>query len=272
MIILTKNTALALATPVRICTLTDAVLPRYFMQDFNLVSHPQSGDPWWISPSLAKSRASQIPSSAVNSAPEVPGSKAAEKRRPVGPTGYILSRQGLLREIQESRSPHSRGNKKILRKSKSRSMNPAVGARAVWREDMDSFILDMMRRRIVEDLVYYAKMSEHDGRSYIVKCESWDEVKTLKHRGCVLWMEPVSKDNQTEVKPGQLATMDIEGVRFGAKLVVHNLDELLGEDHLAALRNESAMLRSGNLFLLGRQRTLDLQLKLWKLQGYMDNP
>ena len=85
-------------------------------------------------------------------------------------------------------------------------------------------------------------------------------------------MEPVSKDNQTEVKPGQLATMDIEGVRFGAKLVVHNLDELLGEDHLAALRNESAMLRSGNLFLLGRQRTLDLQLKLWKLQGYMDNP
>lgn len=63
--------------------------------------------------------------------------------------------------------------------------------------------------------------------------------------------------------------MDIEGVRFGGKLAVHDLRVILGEEHVGRLREESGLLREGSLFLLGRQATIQLQMLLWKLQGYM---
>jgi hypothetical protein len=63
--------------------------------------------------------------------------------------------------------------------------------------------------------------------------------------------------------------MDMGPVRFGSKLAVHNLRELLGEEHVRKLREGSELLRDGSLFLLGRQATVNLQMLLWKLQGYL---
>jgi hypothetical protein len=52
-------------------------------------------------------------------------------------------------------------------------------------------------------------------------------------------------------------------------LVVHDLRKLLGEEGVEQLRGASGLFKEGGLFLLGRRRTLDLQLLLWKLQGFL---
>lgn len=141
---------------------------------------------------------------------------------------------------------------------------------------MDSFLLDLMRRRIVEDLLYFSKFCEQEDRKYLLRCESWDDIQSHDHRGCVLWLgsglRELPEDNldrTAQLGPGQFATMDTDRGRYAGKLAVHNLRNLLGDDHLEHLREGSAVLRGGDLFLLGRRRTIGLQLKLWKLQGYI---
>ena len=144
---------------------------------------------------------------------------------------------------------------------------------------MDSIVIELMRRRIVEQLLYFSTMCENQGRKYLQKLDKWEDIKDLNHRGSVLYINerqsaaPESSEEKPEPPeasdPGQLTLMDVEGVRFGAKLAVHNLDLLLGKDHVEHLRRESAILRQGSIFLLGRQPTMSLQLRLWKLQGYI---
>ncbi len=50
--------AKALATPVRMCALTKTRLPSFFLQDFNLVAHPETDAPWLIPSSLIPDRPS----------------------------------------------------------------------------------------------------------------------------------------------------------------------------------------------------------------------
>ncbi|KAK1770703.1 hypothetical protein QBC33DRAFT_512439 [Phialemonium atrogriseum] len=278
--------AQALASPIRHCSVTGVVLPRYFLQDFNLVTHPETGQPWWISPSLTSDEKPRTPAeqtselredSPVRPQESETGTQAPKGKKPAGPTGYVLSRQQLLKEFQEgSRFLYSKAHQKRLLRQNNPHRVGSVLKRAVWREDMDSFLLELMRRRIVEGLLYFSELCEREDRKYLIRCGSWEEIKSHDHRGCVLWLgqdtsapQVDRSDQQAQTGPGQLATLDIEGGRFGGKLAVHNLRNLLGEDHLARLKESSNVLREGNLFLLGRRRTVELQLKLWKLEGYV---
>lgn len=146
----------------------------------------------------------------------------------------------------------------------------SVMKHVVWREDMGSLVLELMRRRIVEELIYYAQLSEDAARNaYVVRCDTWEDVKDPQyngHRGCVLWF------GEGQGGPGPRAIMDIPDVRFGRKIPVHNMQALLGPEHIARLKEEAGVLREGFLFMLVRKRTMELQLKLWKLQGYLAHP
>lgn len=160
-----------------------------------------------------------------------------------------------------------------MRMSDHRSHYSKALSRATWRGDMDSFLLELMRRRVVESLLHFAAISEkEDRKKYLVKCETWDSVRELKHRGCLLFLgrpDGAPSAPAADIVPPRLSTMTIEGVKWGWKLAVHNLLVLLGEEHSARLRRDSELLRDGSLYLLGRQATVKLQMLLWKLQGYM---
>lgn len=304
-IILIPLQAQALATPARRCGATEVVLPRYFLQDFNLVSHPETGRPWWISPSLSpdqqrETAADQTPGPEEDNQALSKDSGTRERlpgrTKPAGRTGYALSRQDLLKQfLVGSRSPYTRANEGRLLRLSERDRN--LAKKAVWREDMDEFLLDLMRRRAVEDLLYLSELCEREDRKYLIQCETWEDIKRHDHCGCVLWLGgrdppvleneppdphvpqnqpsdlPVPEDEPSDPPvrsgPGRFATMDMEGGRYPSKIAVHNLRELLGDEHLNHLREGSAILRGGELFVLRRRRTIELQLKLWKLQGYI---
>lgn len=199
----------------------------------------------------------------------------AEDLEKIGPAAYTLSRQQLLQELQRDKSPYFRGQKRLLRMSQygqSKSGSSLLND-ANWRRDMDTVLLEIMRRRVVEGLCHFARLVEGLERHYLIKCKHWDDVKELNHRGCLLYLgspdNSTSLESASEYVPPRLSTMDMGPVKFGAKLTVHNLRELLGEKHLGRLRQQSELLQDGSLYLLGRQATVSLQMLLWKLQGYM---
>lgn len=249
------------------------------------MSHPETGEPWWATQSLLEapsstgtSSKSSLPapkqnggSPAVEGGPpqETPTRKALQR---IGPTAYVAAREDLLAAFTaERRTPYKGRQKALGRRS---ALEPEVLNRTVWRDDMPSFILELMRRRIVEQLLCLARLCEDEGRKYITKLGSWDDIKDSQHRGCVLWLPPGGQEpkggNGVSVtgRPAEYATFDVEGARFDRKLLVYDLSTLLGQQHTDRLRQDSSILAEGSLFLLGRQRTIQLQLKLWKLLGY----
>ncbi|GAB1314832.1 hypothetical protein MFIFM68171_05042 [Madurella fahalii] len=255
--------ARALATPPRRCPISCSTLPNYFFERFALVAHPDTHQPWFVPQDLES---------------KAPGTPSATAEPPqgikTGPSAYVLSRQLLFQELQRGDSPYHDAYKRLFRMSDhGQSRLSSVLNRTSWRSDMDAVLLELMRRRVVESLLHFATTSEKENRKkYLVKCETWDSVKELKHRGCLLFLgrqEGAPPDSEPESPPPRLSMMTIEGVKFGGKLAVHNLMVLLGEAHTARLKRESQLLSDGSLFLLGRQATVKLQMLLWKLQGYM---
>jgi hypothetical protein len=260
--------ALALATPVRRCPGTTLTLPKFFLQDFNIVLHPETGQPWYVPTSLALSR-QQKTRGAEDTGDETQEEKSARSgppKKPAGPTGYLLARQDYLAQQNLNGELHSKDHKKLMALHHSSDRIRATANKAIWREDMDTLILTLMRRRVLEDLIYLSALSADSTRdSYVVRCKTWDEVRADRYRGqrgCVLWI------GQGE-GPGPRATMDIPGVKFGRKIAVHNLWRLLGLEGVESLRGEVELFREGEVFLVLRKRTLEMQMKLWKLQGYL---
>ncbi|KAK3903412.1 hypothetical protein C8A05DRAFT_43348 [Staphylotrichum tortipilum] len=313
----------ALATPIRKSPACTTALPRFFLERFNLLAHPETGDAW-IVPTGLNSKVPQggapdvaDPAEAAwqaaleeassgeedpleddfavdeeasldeeapldeEAAPEGDSAanekatlnEAATKHAPThlsgtpkgvktGASSYVLSRQTLFREFVNPASEYFKSEKRLFRMSDHglARLTPALN-RAVWRSDMDTVLLELMRRRVVEGLCYFSRLVESDDRRYITECKQWDDVMELKHKGCLLYLGPPAageSPSSADYVPPRLSTMDILDDRYTHVIA-----------HLARLREGCELMRHGSLFHLGRLATLSLQLMIWKLQGYM---
>ncbi|KAI1377119.1 hypothetical protein F4677DRAFT_417449 [Hypoxylon crocopeplum] len=287
--------AKALATHVRMCAITRTRLPGFFLQDFGVVAHPETGTPWLIPQSLIPdvSHAGEEPDTkgireAMEEAsseeiqedaeanPQEQESDAAlltDDRRPYGPNSYALARQDLLSAFT---TPGSGLEGRQRRFAGISPRYKSIAKTLVWRKDMDTYVLGLMQQDIVNELLYLSKLCADDERYYIVKCYGWDDVQ-YKHRGSVLWFGEPEEGADSKVashQPGPFATFDIQttdthGGPVTTSVAVHNMPMLLGPEHAARVRGEAVILKDGSIFMLAGRRTVKLQMKLWKLQGYL---
>ncbi|KAI0205353.1 hypothetical protein F4808DRAFT_411387 [Astrocystis sublimbata] len=286
--------AQALGTPIRRDPASDARLPAFFLQDFNLIAHPKTGHPWWVPRSLtcenppasrsdepridepsAKAEGEHVAENSEDSAANSPPTIQPELVRPKGPRGWILARRDLLNFISNSTKM---GNSNLTKLPAGMLFGTSTSykqysAKAVWRNDMDIFILDRMRRGIVQDLSYFSGLCVEDDRHYIVQCRGWDDVQDKRH-GSLLWFEATSGSGNTVQlgdQPGPFATYKFTkvGGATTTTVAVHNMLMLLGPDYVEKVRQTAAVLTEGSLFMLAGRATTNLQLKLWKLQGYL---
>jgi hypothetical protein len=180
---------------------------------------------------------------------------------------------------------------------------------------MDSFILELMRRRIVEGLVYLVRRK----RGYVSGCVDWDDAKIAgRQQAMILWtgklkgfedevkhgveqQSIVVEDKQqssaledqqqpdvveTEQQPSEsgspeqdqqsdeppaFATLTL-GKDKPHMVPVHNLPMLLGLQHLAELRRKCPIFDKKILIVRHKRTTIDIQMKLWRLQGYLGVP
>lgn len=295
-----------LATPVRSCYVSRTRLPGAFLQSFGLVRHPETNDVWWIPEAITQSEKQTAPgklteesqgsqpastidetaeggeSASVEATPASPEiiEKSLTQQKPIYRyPSHVLARQDLLKEFFAHGSRHRGGHFRLA----SAPQVSSLAKSAIWREDMDTVILDLSRKQIMHDLIYLSKLCEEKERHYLLRVHDPNETVRLVRRWCFLWLgEPRNPIPGTEAQesatgpeklengPEQYATLDIEGVsKTDTTRPLYNLPRLLGPDNIQRLRSESSILREGSLFVLRGQKSAKLNLRLWKLQGYM---
>jgi len=147
----------------------------------------------------------------------------------------------------------------------SKTATKVVGM-ASWRPDMDDFVLNLMRRRTMEALVRLVGLK----RGYVVGCNEWEDALAKPQVGAYLWTGG-NLEKETEA-PAEFATLNVKrGVDETRKVPVHNLRTLLGKEKLAELRvkTPSGMFQNEVLVLKHKNMTVELEMWLWKLQGYL---
>lgn len=129
---------------------------------------------------------------------------------------------------------------------------------------MGDVVLNMMRSQVTTSLVERAQ--DPDFMS-MEPCGKWEGIKDVERRGCVLWLP-----ENRETAATQYATYDIEDAKYGAKMAVHNLFWLLGDEYVAKLREASPIFRDNELVVLKTmqgKRMNRLHMLLWRMQGYL---
>jgi hypothetical protein len=235
-----------------------------------MVAHPETGVPWWVPHDLEP---------AVPKAQQDVESKDIITPRPTstmgGPSVWVLSLRDLLAQFEQPKAVYKHGARKMTAMLMAVNHYEQEARRTVWRPDMDVYLLGLMRQRVVEAIVYLAHLVKQHERDYLIRLETWEEAASYHQRGCLLWVEERTHTSGKETaRPPRLSITAIEGAKFGARLVVYNLTDILDDERLASLRDQVPLLRDGpgaggSLFLLRGKRTLNLQLLLWRIEGFL---
>lgn len=255
-------------------------LPRYFLQDFEIVKCPSNDSVWWapghsafehlekfqsssastISRTLEHADANAQPSHNGQN-PDKQSTKAnshdPRQRSPV--TIYTLCQKQVVDRIG---GKNPRFLALLLANRGGLAVTPNH-RNAVWRSDMGEVLLEMLRSHAADALLFVSKLGD---RSLIRAAGNWDDVKDAPQLGCVLWLP--SKEEASR----QYATLDNQGAKYGKKVTVHNLEWLLGASEVQRLKAASTVIRDNEILILRNRRsrpTRQLHLLLWKLQGYL---
>ncbi|KUJ10985.1 uncharacterized protein LY89DRAFT_595519 [Mollisia scopiformis] len=265
---LAKNPyALALSTPMRRCRLTDVNVPKYFLQDYKILSHPITGVPYFLPASLSRKHTKE---------------KTEERPKMIeGITSYTLNYRKALSSMQNptggyftSRSGSNKRAHHRLVPQGLRDVKPAMKMvmASRWRPDMEDFVLELMRRRCVEHLVDLASLK----RGYLVGCADWEDAASKPSVAAFLWTGGIGDEPINP--PTDFATLDLGmegGLKGGEKkkrrkVPVYNLRNIIGEEKLIELRNVGSGIFGRDVVALKHKKmTVELQMQLWKLQGYM---
>ncbi len=259
-----RKTAQVLASPVRRCHVTRTVVPRDLLQSFKLVAHPESGDPWWVPLDLSAVKTAELP--VGSGGLEVPD--IATK----GPGVYTLARRDLLQRFVDASSKYNNGFRTFARASSS-SRYAGAPNDAVWREDMDYHILELMRRRISDDLVYLSSLSQSRRPGYLIALDGPGQLAGYHQLGCIFIIdkEPMNASSFVDDFVRGESAADVAShwpSRGSGGVPMYDINRLLGDAHLDRLYAESPLFRGASAVLVRGIRTLGLQKRLWKLHAY----
>ena len=281
MFVLTSIAALALATPPRLCVLTDLRLPSYFQIPFGVATHPKTGAPWHLPklPTQVVSHPDDDESPIAN--PEEtrssllkPDDASATLESPVrilSSTHFLASRQVLAHV--SGLAPAKYKNMMPIRWR----LEPSVKVHdIIWREDMDTLVLDILRRNVSITLSYLASRPA----AYITPCKSYKSIDNHVQVAAVLWLRNSAiTSTHGESSNGGAASLD-SGETGPPPYAMHyhkaryipcyNLAALLGPTQLSALQESWPGHYSDQLAVIKLKRnTIKVQLELWKLLGYI---
>lgn len=129
----------------------------------------------------------------------------------------------------------------------------------IWRKDMDTFVLELLRKRAVKLLQYLGTRPA----AYVVPCQDYEDIQNKHQAGAVLWLGGPNADKD---HPPPYAMM---GFKSSGRIPLYNLPALLGSEHLSQLRGASKIFDSTLAVIKRKHNTAECQLHLWKLMGYV---
>ena len=135
----------------------------------------------------------------------------------------------------------------------------------VWRKDMDTFILDLMRKKAIRLLGYLSSRPA----AYIVRCETYEDIQTKHQPGAVLWLGKPDEDGTSAASEAPPPPYAMVMYRSACHIPVYNLPALLGPEYLRQLRDASESLQGKIAVIKQKRNTVEVLMHLWKLMGYM---
>jgi len=246
---------------------TGIVLPNYFHLKFKAVKNPEKGSYWFVPNEVS------LKSDGLSYQEITPGSGM-----------HTICRQQLLREFFVPKGKYTESFKALSSRDTTCKRIESGPKTPFWRPDMDLYILELLRGHITQCLIRFAGMVETADRTYLIKCDRWEDASQHDLGGCLLYIgedgDVGGNDGQISGNtasttpvlappPARLSMMELKDAKRDMKIAIHDLRALLGEGNVARLRERKALFRDGSLFLVGGKRTRKLQMQLWRLQGYM---
>ena len=150
----------------------------------------------------------------------------------------------------------------------------------VWRQDMDTYVLGLLRKELLTGLKYVASRPA----GYLVGCGAYGQIGKHAQVGAALWLGDVSEgSNSTGLEgtgggggsgaasegsvgpPPAYAMLEYRG-RY---IPLYNLRTLLGLECLEELKGSNAIFRDKFVVVKQKRNTVKIQLALWKLMGYL---
>lgn len=147
----------------------------------------------------------------------------------------------------------------------------------VWRKDMDTYVLELMRKDLLKHLEYVGSRPA----GYVVGCTSNEHVKRHTQVGAALWLGAVDEvtPNASEEEVAERYVDALQGNNGppayamldyrGRYIPAYNLQTLLGEKCLEQLRESNALFRDTMAVVKQKRNTVKVQMALWKLMGYL---
>ena len=287
-----KPIAQALATPVRQCRFTGLRLPEYFHLDFGLQSHPTTGKPWHL-PKLALTAEPGAASEAICAEEDAGLDEVSDN--PDSPTPLPATRTPQTPNPRRTLTgTHFIAQKSTLRfisrleKEKYRKLFPLrwkTGSNletreVVWRQDMDTYVLGLLRKDLLTSLKYIASRPV----GYMVGCGAYEQIGKHAQVGAALWLGDIAEgpnstglegtgsggdtgaaSEESDGPPPAYAMLDYRG-RY---IPLYNLRTLLGIEYLEQLKGLNAIFQDKFVVVKQKRNTVKIQLALWKLMGYL---
>lgn len=292
--------AQALATSVRKCIYTGVRIPVFFQVKFHAVKHPKTGAPWFVpfeeviqdSPSKPTTKSPQEEADDLDEPDSPDTSPLPEKKegvksspehdeprpRPNGAAAYMLARQSLLHNISQKSLTH-RGEIMRLIPPRWKRYSDTRTEKTVWREDMDTYYLDILRNTVLGKLEYLRLCNA----GYLVTtAKGLDGIPEMSQIGAVLWLSRPSPHSEDPASPSSPAVESEPKGAFppagpepylmvkykGHHIPVYNMRTMLGEEMLQALGVSDHLFTSEFVMLKAKKNTVKTQMLLWKLQIY----
>lgn len=261
--------AQALSTPPRVCLVTNLRLPSYFQIPFGLATHPKTEAPWHLprlaigsTPTLNTERDQEVNAITSKESAKAVTPKKSPSRVMSG-THFLGSRQ-ILKYVSAMHNSTYRKMMPYRWKEDSSIRIPDI----VWREDMDTFVLEILRKRIGKKLAYLASRPA----AFIAASRGCEHISEQSQVGAVLWLGPDgAQDAAPEVGVQRSGPPPYAMHHYRSHYIpCYNLPYLLGSLHLRNLR-EATFSHFGGQYAVVKAKhgTVDVQLELWKLLGYL---
>ena len=271
-----QATAHALSTPPRLCLLTGVRLPSFFQIPFGVAKHPVTNAPWQLpkltdfSSKTNESHSSIDPALANIKHDENCESESHPGIRTLTGTHFIKSRQALSHISKLPKSAHHR-----LHPFRWKEDTSLRTSEIVWREDMDTFVLERMRRSITNELMYLASRPA----AYIAPCQAYQSIAKHGPIGAVLYLGDArppfidhenasTSESATEKGPPDYAMHHCRS----QYIPYYNMINLLGPANIGMLRQCGSNKFDGQIATLkAKNMTRNIQLALWSLLGYLSS-
>ncbi|KAL8952729.1 MAG: hypothetical protein Q9222_001378 [Ikaeria aurantiellina] len=266
--------AQALATPIRTCAITGARLPNYFLLDFGLATHPRTGKPWQI-PRLAIDPSATVTTEVPDTEKASEGTSTASSEGD-GVSATTSSTQPPSRAVAGSNIVAQQSAMRLMSNVKHKSYMQMIPHRwkldsrfkageIVWRKDMDTFVLDLMKKKLVQSLQFLSSRPA----AYIAQCEGFEDIQKKHQPGAVLWLGNSDDDHQPHGNGEAPSFYAMVKYRDAGHIPIYNLPNLLGAEYLQQLRNSNKNFDATLVVVKHKRNTVDALMQLWKLMGYV---